>query len=245
MPHPQPRGKGAVDLHPEPVVLHHLLQPAQERLQVPLGGLVLGQAVPLEGDDLLGERARDVQLGLEGVVLGLALDLVGVKEQVGPAEELVELRLIVDMLEDEELLLLEGEELPDLVLDFAVVGQGLFGVVVDGLLLVVLDGAVAAPGQQQADDLGRDLAHLELELLDCVVEAGVAGVGDLPVGVGAGLQQQLNQLELAPADGRGEEGLVAGLPVDLPSGLPTMEGCLASSRRRMPSLSSLLLFSTA
>ena len=149
------------------------------------------------------------------------------------------------MLEDQELLLLEGEELADLVFNFEVVGQGLLGVVVDGFLLVVLDGGVASPGQQQADDLGHDLAHFEFELLDGVVEAGVAGVGDLPVGVGPRLQQQLDQLELPLADGRDEEGLVAGLPVDLPRNRSTMEGCLASSSRRMPSLSSLLLFSTA
>lgn len=137
------------------------------------------------------------------------------------------------------------ELLPDELLDLLVLGEGALGVLVDGLLLLVLAQTVAAVEEEEPDDFGERLAGLGLELLDGVVEGGVAGVGDLPVGVRAQLEQQLDQFDLGLADGGDEQRLVAGFPIDLLEGGSTRAGSFSSSCRRMASPSSRLLLSTA
>ncbi len=135
--------------------------------------------------------------------------------------------------------------LPDLFLDAFVLLERLLGVLVHCFLLFVAPATVAPVGEEQPYDFGHGLGVLGLELLDCVVEGGVAGVGHLPVGVRALLEQQPDDFDLGLADGGDEEGLVAGFLVDLPAPCPTSCGSCSSSSRRICSESSLLLFSMA
>ena len=132
-----------------------------------------------------------------------------------------------------------------LLLDILQFFQGLLRVLVDGLLLLVLAHAVAAVPEDQPDDLSVGLADLVLQLLDRVVERGVAGVGHLPVGVRLELQQQLDELNLALPDGSDEQRLVGGFSIDLHLLTLTNEASRSSSNLKIFSDSSLPLFSIA
>jgi hypothetical protein len=67
--------------------------------------------------------------------------------------------------------------------------------------------------QQETDYLGVGFAGFGTDLFYGIVQGGVAGVRDLPIGVAFVLEQQLYQFVLAATDGSSEENLVACLLV--------------------------------
>jgi hypothetical protein len=67
--------------------------------------------------------------------------------------------------------------------------------------------------QQETDYLGVGFAGFRTDLFYGIVQGGVAGVRDLPIGVAIVLEQQLYQFVLAATNGSSEENLVACLLV--------------------------------
>ena len=170
-----------------------------------LVAVAAGAAVEAAGEGCFGGPAQGVgaALGWGYAVLGggLALFLL-VVEHVAPGLDGIDqrrARLGIQAAADDDHAVLVGPEVE--------VAAG----VAEGLLLALFDPVDAAPGADQALDLGGGSRHGEVEELLLVVGGGYAaqgadfGVGDLAAAHGLGEARQL-------AQGAGDADVLAGRP---------------------------------
>lgn len=153
MLHPEPSGKGAKDLYGELVGLDKFLETSEKGLHVPLGGLILSQALFFEVYNFLGQTGEFlVVIKRSFLLILLALPLPVLEQPIGGLDEPGHCFLVVDPTDHLNPALLLLDLLAHKFLDAFVLGECPLGVLVHRFLLLISQHAISSPQQQQADD---------------------------------------------------------------------------------------------